>query len=308
MVTSVLISKPIASQQNDNIDDQALNLATDRLAGQRLQLANILQTSLELPQLMALFFEHVQQLLPLGSLSYNNEKLDGAIELGSSAKHSCHYTLTSSQGNLGELTFSRNKRFSKQELELLELLIGSLICPIRNALLYRDALQSALQDPLTGAGNRIALNNTLDREMGLAHRHQQDLSILVVDIDKFKRINDNYGHNAGDFVLKNVAQQLSDCCRDTDASYRFGGEEFVVLLNKTDQQGALIAAERIRRCIEESSSDYEGNSIAVTISIGVSSLIANDNQKTLFNRADEALYNAKANGRNRVEVAEQTES
>ena len=83
------------------------------------------------------------------------------------------------------------KRFSETELQLLEMLLGCLISPIRNALMYDEALQSALRDPLTGVGNRVALDNTLEREISLALRHQHPLSILVVDIDKFKAVNDS---------------------------------------------------------------------------------------------------------------------
>jgi diguanylate cyclase (GGDEF)-like protein len=194
-------------------------------------------------------------------------------------------------------------RFNEQDLELLETLINCLIFPVRNALLYRDAVQSALSDSLTGAGNRLALENTLEREIALSFRNELPLSILVVDIDMFKSINDRFGHSAGDCVLKNVVKLLGQDCRETDSTYRayrFGGEEFVLILNNTDRAGATIVAERIRQHIEITSTSYQQQDIQATVSVGVSTLREGDNLSTLFSRADKALYQAKHNGRNQV--------
>ncbi len=186
---------------------------------------------------------------------------------------------------------------------MLETLTGSLICPLRNGLLYRQALQNALLDPLTGAGNRLALENTTRLEVAIAHRHDHPLSLLVIDLDYFKAINDRYGHATGDEVLKNVARELQLCCRESDIachSYRYGGEEFVMLLNHTDRAGAAIAAERIRQRIHAVTTPVEDDTIRTTASIGAASLVAGDNMETLFDRADEALYAAKRAGRNCV--------
>ena len=303
MVTPVQTSNTIAFPTQKRSSNRKRPAQSNDYTALRLQLSNVLQTSLELSQVLQLFFDEVQHSLPLGSLSYSNEKLNNRIDLGQSARHSCHYKLISNQNSLGELTFTRHKRFSNKELELLETLIGSLICPIRNALLYRDAIQSALKDSLTGSGNRLALENTLEREVALAHRHQHPLSVLIADIDKFKAINDSYGPAAGDFVLKDVARLLTQCSRDTDSTYRtyrFGGEEFVILLSNTGSDGAQLVGERIRRCIENMTTTYEDNSINVTVSVGVATLGKSDDMSSLFSKADKALYQAKSNGRNQV--------
>lgn len=303
MVTTVQFSNTVAfpSPKNTSRTKRAPN--ADQQIALRLRLSNLLQTTLELPRVLQLFFDEVQLCLSISGLNYRHEKVNGSIDLGKNSNHSCHYKLITEKDGLGELSFTRGKRFSDKELQLLETLIGSLICPIRNALLYAEAIQTALKDPLTGAGNRLALETTLEREIGLAVRHKQPLSVLVVDIDKFKIVNDSFGHIAGDYVLKDVARQLAQCCRDTDATYRayrFGGEEFVVLLNNTDNEGALIAAERVRSCIEQMTTTYEDRSIEVTVSVGISSLKPDDNMSSLFERADKALYAAKDKGRNQV--------
>lgn len=272
----------------------------------RLQLTNCLQTTLELEQVLKIFFDEVQKHISLGSLEYSNSRISNDISFGKSAKHSCEYRLENQQGPIGKLTFSRARRFTETELGLLETLIGCLICPIRNALLYREAIQNSLEDPLTGAGNRLALENTLEREVGLALRHKQPLSLVVVDIDNFKLVNDNHGHAAGDSVLKEVAKQLALCCRDTDSAYRayrYGGEEFVLILSNTNTQGSIIVGERIRASIEAMNCQIDSDTVNVTVSVGVSSMLKDDNMSRLFQRADKALYKAKHKGRNRVITA-----
>ena len=303
MVTPVQNANTVAFPAGQAPVVRKRKIVTDHNTGVKLQLSNLLQTTLELPQMLQLFFDEIQYSVAVDSLCYRCEKNSISIDIGSNARHSCHYKLITSQDSLGELSFSRQKRFDENDLQLLEQLIGCLICPIRNALMYREAIQSALRDPLTGSGNRLALENTLEREVSLAQRHQNPLSVLVVDIDNFKSINDSYGHTAGDCVIKDVARALAQCCRDTDATYRayrFGGEEFVILLNNTDTDGALILAERLRACIETMITRYDHNAIKVTVSIGASSLQPGDAMSNLFERADQALYQAKHNGRNQV--------
>ena len=303
MVTPVNISNTIAfplQDQASNNKRTAADLDHTRL---RLKMTNLLQTTLELPQVLQLFFIEIQHISNIKSLSFNHEKISNPIELGKGDRHSCHYNLVTQQDRLGELTITRGKRFKETELKLIEMLIGCLICPLRNALLYQEALQSALKDPLTGTGNRAALENTLERDIALAKRNDHPLSMLVVDIDNFKQVNDQHGHSAGDFVLKDVARLLGDCNRDTDCTYhayRFGGEEFVILLNNTPIEGAALVGERIRHNIEKMSTTFEDKSLSVTVSVGVSSLKNDDTMPSLFSRADQAMYQAKNNGRNQV--------
>ncbi len=308
MTTQVKKSNTIAFPTPTHKGGRKQSKQTEQHAALRLELSNMLQSTLELPQILQIFLDEAKRNLSVSSLSYNYEKTSHTVDWGESEKHSCHYKLITNQNSLGEISFTRDKRFTENDLHMLELLIGSLICPIRNALLYQDAIESALRDPLTGTGNRLALENTLDREVALALRHKHPLSMLVVDIDKFKNINDTYGHASGDCVLKDVAKMLTQSSRDTDSAYRayrFGGEEFVLLLNNTSKDGSVIVAERIRESIEEMTTTCNESSIQVTVSIGVSTLRTDDSASLLFDRADKALYNAKDNGRNQVISAEQ---
>lgn len=273
-----------------------------------LRLMNLLQTTLDLSQLLQLFHQAVQDVVPVGSLQYRSDIHNAQVNVGRDAAHSCHYRLLTERDYLGEMVFTRSKRFSERELETLESLITHLICPLRNALLYREAVRTALSDQLTGVGNRVALERHLEREVALNKRYHEPLSVLVLDVDFFKRINDTHGHTAGDCVLKDVARLITNACRQTDAVFRFGGEEFVVLLNRTDTEGAYVIAERIRQAIADATTTYGEHSIQATASIGIATMHEGETIHELFDRADRALYAAKDAGRNRVINGEQSAS
>src|SRR5690606_5276548 len=223
-------------------------------------------------------------------------------ELGERASHSASYRLSHEGEYLGELIFRRQKRFSEQELAQLESLLASLLYPLRNALLYRSALQSALRDPLTNAGNRIAMDQALQREVDLARRNLHPLSLLMVDIDHFKSINDSYGHAMGDEVLKAIAQTLKSLLRNIDMVFRYGGEEFLILLSGTSREGAALVGDRLRMAAMQMQ-DKHPELPEVSISLGCASLLPGESADSLLRRADMALYVAKREGCNRLTMA-----
>ena len=130
----------------------------------------------------------------------------------------------------------------------------------------------------------------------------------MIDLDYFKKVNDNYGHAAGDYVLKSVVRSLQATSRTADMTFRFGGEEFVVLLNKTDVAGACITAERLRATIADLSFNFEGTNIPVTISLGAATLRSGESKEALLGRADKALYRSKSKGRNCLTHADEEET
>lgn len=266
----------------------------------KFRLSSILQSSLEIEQVLGIFYEELQTIVQLSGLSYEHDNRKVKADIGKRATHSCGYRITTQQDHLGELTFYRGQRFSEYDLEFIEDVLGCLICPLRNALQYREALIASLTDPLTGAGNRLALDNTLLREIELAKRHRSPLSLLVIDVDDFKKINDEWGHKTGDKVLKKIVAELAEVNRQTDLTFRYGGEEFVVLLNETALDGAAVIGERIRQAIENSEIKVAGETLSVTASIGAANLKPTDNKDRLFQRADKALYQAKKSGKNTV--------
>ncbi|SDU14997.1 GGDEF domain-containing protein [Halopseudomonas salegens] len=263
-------------------------------------LSQLLQTSLEMDRILGLFFATLQQALELNSLEYRHDAKQLQFDFGSPALHRCSYRLTHLGDFLGELRFSRSKRFSEAQLKGLESLLGSLLYPLRNALLYHEAIACALNDPLTGCGNRLALDQALDREIKHAIRKRTDLSMMVIDIDHFKTINDTYGHAFGDEALKAMVSACEGCLRAVDGLFRLGGEEFVVLLSDTSLVDARMVAERIRNAIAEMQFQLDGQPIPLTVSIGVARRRNDESQQALYERCDQQMYKAKRGGRNQV--------
>ena len=161
----------------------------------------------------------------------------------------------------------------------------------------------AMTDPLTMLPNRAAYDEKIAAEFERWKRYQQFFSVVVCDLDFFKKVNDTYGHLAGDKVLRLVANILTNKCRSTDFVTRFGGEEFVILMPSTTSAEAAQAVDKIRHSIENSPFNFHGKSVTITMSFGVAEIDDADTIESLFERADKALYTAKKNGRNRVEVA-----
>lgn len=273
------------------------------LAQLRQALGLQLQTSLEPQRILGLFFREIQRLVPLDALNYEHQPNDLRLQFGARGHHSISYSLSHEGEQLGELVFRRNQRFSEQEQGNLESLLSTLLFPMRNALLYRAATQSALRDPLTDTGNRIAMDQTLEREIEMSRRHSQPLSLLMLDIDHFKHINDTYGHSAGDEVLKAVAASIKNQLRNVDMVFRFGGEEFMILLSNTSREAAAMVGERLRFATQAQDYEAEGKMIELTVSIGCSTLLPGESAESLLRRADSALYVAKREGRNRLAMA-----
>jgi diguanylate cyclase (GGDEF)-like protein len=169
---------------------------------------------------------------------------------------------------------------------------------------YHDEIyRMTTVDGLTQVFNRRYFEDAIERELSRSRRYTRPLSLVLLDIDHFKKINDTYGHLAGDAVLKEVALTVRARTRREDVFARFGGEEFALLLPEVDQKGALQLAEKARKLVEKHSFVFDGEDIPVTMSAGVATLIKkNENPAELIRRADEKLYEAKTGGRNRVAV------
>jgi len=163
--------------------------------------------------------------------------------------------------------------------------------------LYRQATV----DPLTGLFNRRSLMRRLFGEVSRAHRYSRPLAVIMFDLDRFKRVNDKYGHLAGDLILKNLAEIMVEEIRISDFVGRYGGEEFLAILPEADMEGAMAVAERIRtQCQASHVETRDGTKVYVTVSSGVTTLESDDDAVGLFNRVDKLLYDAKRTGRNKV--------
>jgi len=166
----------------------------------------------------------------------------------------------------------------------------------------RRMVESALRDGLTKAYNKKYFGERLASELAYAQRHASPLSLLMIDLDHFKRVNDGFGHLAGDYVLATFAQLVFDAIRREDVFARYGGEEFAVISRGIDASGAKLFGERVREIIESQAFEFQGQRIPVTVSIGVSSFpeFGTGDTEAFVETADRALYAAKSSGRNRV--------
>ena len=167
----------------------------------------------------------------------------------------------------------------------------------------RAIRQVALTDPVTGIGNRKYLEGRLSAVIAEYHNNASPAGLLFMDVDGFKQVNDTYGHNTGDSVLRMVAKTLRHALRATDTIGRWGGEEFIAILDNVQEKNALrAAAEKVRTLIECSRLDVDKQGLAVTVSIGATLLLAGDTPELLIQRADELMYSSKQAGRNQVTI------
>jgi diguanylate cyclase (GGDEF)-like protein len=263
----------------------------------------ILQTTLTLDDVIHLFHQEISKVLPYSSLHYQHQAVNCDITIGSHSHHSCNYRLEINQMWLGELTLTRRNKFSDADTKNLENLLCKLIYPLRNCLLYRQAQTASLQDKLTGLNNRASFDSNLKREINIAQRQHTPMSLLVIDIDHFKEVNDTYGHSGGDKALQLLAKSITDTMRNSDIAFRYGGEEFTLILSNTDTKNAYLAAERIRLAASQLSCTSENKGFSFTISLGLAQLAKGEDGASLFDRADKALYKAKESGRNKTTCA-----
>ena len=161
-------------------------------------------------------------------------------------------------------------------------------------------------DGLTGLYNRRQFEIALEQEFHRAKRHSSNFCLALLDIDFFKKVNDTYGHQYGDYVLRTVSDLMKQSFRKTDMLYRYGGEELVMLMPETEVEGALVPVQRLRESVEAFDFDYNGVKARVTASIGLTMNYQEfDSAADMLRATDECLYKAKENGRNRVIVHEQ---
>jgi diguanylate cyclase (GGDEF)-like protein len=197
-------------------------------------------------------------------------------------------------------TSERTSAFDADHLELVRFIARTIALDIENVRLHRVAVT----DPLTGAFNREFLTQRLPQEIAAARDLDRPLSLALVDVDRFKSVNDRYGHHVGDAVLTEVARRLRNAIRAGDLLVRYGGEEFLAVLPRADAGRAWEVGERMRQRVSERAFDVgDGIALLLRVSVGVAQWRSGELMPALIERADAAMYGAKDRGRNRVEVA-----
>jgi len=229
----------------------------------------------------------------------NDEKIEKLLDL----KPSLFVPLKAKNKLEGFLIIGKryiNHAYIKHEYEMLTGIATFAAIAINNSQL----LEMSTTDLMTHLKQKHYFFTVLQEKIE-SLRKSEHLSVLMIDIDFFKQINDTYGHDGGDVVLTNVAHMIKSCVRNSDVVARYGGEEFVVALFGMNIEGASRVADRILKKIEESSTKYEDIDIKVTVSIGIAECIPKqDNAKSITKRADQAMYVSKQKGRNQVSIAE----
>ncbi|MBR1775705.1 diguanylate cyclase [bacterium] len=201
--------------------------------------------------------------------------------------------------------------YSKQDIDYstfsyFDIMISELLAIFKTKYQYTEKEFMSVLDGLTGLYNRRQFELSLEQEFNRTKRHPSDFSLAILDIDFFKKVNDTYGHQYGDYVLKTVSDLMKSSFRKTDLLYRYGGEELVIILPETNIEGAIIPVQRLRRSVEEYDFNYNGVKAKVTVSMGLTMNFQEfDSPAEMLKSADEALYKAKENGRNRVILHEQ---
>lgn len=195
-------------------------------------------------------------------------------------------------------------QWSQDNVSFFRQVADQIASGVANARLYSFVQRQATIDGLTTLFNHRTAQEKLAEQLRVAERYQRKLSLIMLDVDHFKAINDNHGHQAGDAVLKAVAKLIRTACRDVDIPARYGGEEFLLILPEVNQEGAAVLAERIRTRLEDEKILYEDLEITVTASFGIASFPDDSkNQDQLIELADRALYMSKRMGRNQVHIA-----
>ena len=206
--------------------------------------------------------------------------------------------------NLLGILWIWGKSMTKADLPIMSIFSKQIGNSLERARLYQEVQSLALTDPLTGLQNRRSLFELGRIEFSRAQRMKRPFCCMMLDLDHFKQINDNYGHPLGDQVLQEFAKRCQSSVREVDLIGRYGGEELVILLPETDSETAILVAERLRASVEETPMKVSGQEFNVTVSIGVSRKDENTLElETLIARADQAMYIAKHKGRNRVAIS-----
>ncbi|KPH60970.1 diguanylate cyclase [Pseudoalteromonas porphyrae] len=254
-----------------------------------------LQTTLNVEELLTIYANYAKQIINFSGLQFQSSLGVAQIASSDNSKPPYSFDLDINNEHLGQLIYFCQYPLTGNIEKKLAGLHSVLIYPLRNALMYNRVLKLATKDALTGLNNRSQFNDVLAQKLERCRRHHRPFSLMLLDLDNFKQVNDNFGHKTGDDVLQEFSSVLCSSIRGTDCVFRFGGDEFAVLIDDPEFTTNKVIAQRVMRLVTESNlmKQYE-----VTTSIGFTLANSQDCENEIFARADKGLYKAKASGRN----------
>ena len=266
---------------------------------QVLALMTKLQTTLDIDELINIFSVEATRYIDFSGLYFKSQKLNIVLRGSRKAKKERRFELKIADDFIGTLSYGINSPISLTNFKVLEQLHQCLLHPLKNAIAYHDAIELAMQDALTGLGNRRYFDKQLKRAMHNANRHHSVVGLVLADLDKFKIINDTHGHLTGDLVLQEFANVLRLCIRDSDGLFRFGGDEFAIIVENANDTALIIIENRINLALK---SNVLLNKYQLGCSIGSTFMNRADNEISFFERADETLYHSKMQLATRLSV------
>jgi two-component system cell cycle response regulator len=269
---------------------KVFNSPSNENSSRRMALMEQLQTSLEIDRLLNIFAMEAAKYVDFSGLYFKKGDTTASIRGSKQGKSERLFELKLNQNFVGILTYAVNSPISITNYKILNELHQYLIHPLNNAMNYQDALQLAMQDGLTSLNNRRCFDEQLKRAMHHANRQQSKVGLIVCDLDKFKLINDSYGHSAGDEVLIQFSHALKESVRDSDSLFRFGGDEFSVIVENATLDSLMVIEQRIHNAMAR---DHLLAKYEVSCSLGHTFMNRMDTQASFFKRADEALYQRK---------------
>lgn len=197
-----------------------------------------------------------------------------------------------------------NNNFNPEDIALIELLSQLIGASVGNIKLFEKIQRQATIDGLTGLVNHKTFYEILEKELWRSRRYGGQISLIMLDIDNLKKINDTYGHRAGDKVIKEISRRIRQCIRQIDTAARYGGDEFAIILPNTPLSDAIVAAERMVDNVAHSPTTWKKEQILLSISVGLGQYDADTNPEDITSRSDEALYTAKLAGKNTIRIFE----
>ncbi len=264
-----------------------------------LRFAQMCERKSDLRLLLECFYTELAPFISFDGLVYSTPDNFESINIGRKRQHSVSTALTLGGESLGQLTLLSATPVTPRDKRELQNLLPGFLYPLREALKERAILLESWMDPLTRVNNEIALAELLPREMLLSRDAYEPLSLLMIDLDHFHKINDCHGHEVGDQLILAVSDTLSDNLRSGDVIFRLDSDRFVVILVSTDFDDASLVSERLRTCIDRCFS-YDNVQLVQNASAGVTEMVDDDTPETMLARAETALINAKQAGRNRL--------
>lgn len=265
-----------------------------RLAADKLALLEKLNTTIELQPLLTIYASEINGQLPVFGLEFENCNNKLQLKYSTMSNFSYGSNLKCSSQLLGRIIYLTSKKLTIRQRQIIASMEQQLLQPLYNVLRFEQSRKLALRDHLTGLGNRNYFEDTYGGMMTIAQCKHREFSLLMLDLDNFKSVNDQYGHHEGDLVLVEFARLLQSSLRSDDHVFRFGGDEFIMLLTySTSLQPEQVAS----RIIEAVSNNSLLKKHQLTTSIGIADWLADDDDISMLNRADKALYQAKRQGK-----------